>query len=147
MSTATLEQVIDAIVADLEANADLPPHSTHRYSPARAKRMDLGNWLIVYPDRDDHRIMTTLTSYELQYRIAVEWAAPAFKGVESNVEDEDVALANLHVYQRIIDRLRTYGDGIPGLEDTTALVDITEFDLAQGGIWEAKTFIFAEAFA
>ena len=141
----TIVEIIDAVEADINALA-LPTHKTFKYAKARSLRVDQGKWLQVYPNNVSADVITTLSDYDDMVRVVVEWVVPAFAGVESNQEDQALALAHLANAQLIADRLRTYGGGVPGLVNTTATLETVTFDLAQGGVWEAVAHINVEVF-
>jgi hypothetical protein len=141
----TVIQVIDAVVADINALA-LPTHRTFKYAKARALRMDLGNWLMVFPTLVNASLETTNSAYTDQLHITIEWDVPAFKGVEGQIEDQAVALTHLATSQLIADRLRTYGEGVPGLTNVTAVLDQVNFDLDTGLVWEATHVLRVELF-
>lgn len=141
----TVKQIVDAVEADINSLA-LPSHRTFKYAKARALRMDLGAWLMVYPQLVSAKILSTTSSYDDEVHIAVEWAVPAFAGAESQVEDQRTAEVHLDVSQLIADRLRTYGEGVPGLTNVTAVLDDVHYELDTGIVWEARHIIRVEVF-
>lgn len=145
MTTATTKEVVDAIEADLN-NLALPEHQTFKYAKARSLRVDTGNWLQVYPSTIAADVISTNSSYDNQLRIAIEWAVPAFAGVESNIEDQALAEEYLTVSDLIKARLMDYGQGVPDLFNVTAVLDDVTYDLATGGVWEAIHTIRVELF-
>ena len=147
--TTTEKQMVDAIVADLQANVLAGvPHKTWLYVEPRALRADVSkSWLCVYPTQVQHEVISTKSSYDDYARIRVEWRSEVFTGMEFNDGDQAAAEAGLVTFSAIKARLETYGAGVPGLaaNDTAELIE-SKFGSGTNGMWFGYTLLDIETF-
>jgi hypothetical protein len=147
MPVPTLIQITNAVAADLET-LPLSPHTLHKHAEPRSYRVDIKPALGVWPAKIVPEVITTTTDYYDRYQLAVMWAVNVFSAAESNYADEALVSAALVDIEKILARLRTYGAGVPGLVNTTAVVAQVEFDPAEKGLaWECLFTLDVEVFA
>lgn len=145
MSQGT-KQVIDAVVADLH-DLPLPKHGVFLYADARALRYDVHkSWLQIFPTVEVHDVVMTMGTYDTFLTVCIEWSTQTFSGVESNVADQSIAETYLQVSDIIAERLRSYANGVPGLDNVTAEVADIKWDLKPGPAWVAQHHIRVELF-
>jgi hypothetical protein len=143
----TLIEITNAVAADLEGLA-LPEHSLHKHAEPRAYRVDIKPALGIWPAKIKAELITTASNYYDEYVLKVLWAANIFRSTETNDADEALVSANLPHIDLILSRLRTYGEGVPGLVNTTAWVDTVDFDPAEKGMaWETIITLAVDVFA
>ncbi len=146
LANATMVQVVDAIVADLEAQAGLPTHSTQKYIKSHALRADLGPWLSVFPDHLLANIETTVSDHLKEHRFVVMWSLPEFVAAESNTYSAADCQAALAAADSIQVRLESYGGAIGSLNISGELEE-AEFGEASGMFWQAKYTLKVQMFS
>jgi hypothetical protein len=143
MTAPDLTQLVDAVVADLETETDLPRHRVWRYVEPPVIRPDLGPMLAVFPTVSNYDLIATTNTYAQHDLLAVVWYAPTLDAVDTGgTGSQRAAQAALEIADTILARLRTYATGIPNLdgqEETT--VRRVEFEMLPGGYWTAATFL------
>jgi len=145
----TEKQIVDAVVADLQGTALAGlVYETWKYVEPRALRADVcPEWLVVYPTRIQHEVMSTKSSYDDYTRLRVEWRSEVFSGLEQNIGDQQAAEAGLKVYSLIRARLETYGAGVPGLDaNVTAELFESHFGIGTNGMWFGYVLMDVESF-
>lgn len=143
----TFKSLIDSVVSDIETNVGpLPEHNTWRYVEPNGLRADLGPWLAVYPQRIRPELISTDSNYQHDRVIVVRWTLEAFDAAALNRDAEQDAEAGLVAAEAILDRLETYGAGIPDHTESGVLEE-SVFRLRQGPTWNAEFVLRIEEFA
>lgn len=123
--------LVDAVAADLNG-LSLPAHETVKYLDPPVLRSDKGKVLSVFVRETDHEVLVTEGDYEDTDTIVVAWYVPL------NAET-DLSAQGLTITQdseKIIDRLKTYANGIPGVaQQTEATLFRSERGPIDGSFW------------
>jgi hypothetical protein len=143
MPARDLTELVDVIVADLEANVDLPRHRVWKYVEPPVIRPDLGPMIAVYPTVSSYDLISTTASYEQGDLVAVVWYAPTIESVETGgTGSQNAAKAALEIAETIISRLRTYASNLPGLDgQEEIIVKRVEYEMLPGGYWTSTMYV------
>lgn len=147
MSNYNETEVIDAIVADLEANASMPTHGTLKYVEPRSLRKDVQTrWLAVYADRIEPDLIATPDAYYNKLNVVVAWYIPVFSGSEYNEGEEAAVGAALPEARAIRQHVQGYADGVPTLTNVTARLTDVDFDTRGSIGWVCEMTLEVEEF-
>lgn len=106
--------LIEAIHADLEANADLPDHETQLYLRPRAIIPEDCPLLVVWVIDDVPNLsLGTTVTFDYTVSVGVSWHVQVTEDAETMVRNDEVVLDALAVLERIRNRIRVMStDGI-----------------------------------
>lgn len=144
----TETDVVDAIVADIEANVSgLPAYGTWKYVEPRSLRKDVkSRWLAVYPRRIEPELLATPDAYYNRLEIVVAWYLPVFDGAAANTGEEAIVEAALPEARLIRQHIQGYADGVPGLVNVTGVLAEALFDTRGSVGWVAEHSLMVEEF-
>jgi hypothetical protein len=115
----TVVDLVDSIAGDLASIAvELAgaSYTDWRYVAPDALTVERAPWLAVYPAVTNHRLIATPDQYEDEDSIEIEWAVSIADGAEAGQPQLPVQIRpTVIAATAIVDRLRTYADGLPGL--------------------------------
>lgn len=139
----SLAATIDAIASDLSAQAGslgLPSFVTQKYARPLIENVEIAKpVLAVFPFGMDPDPLTTSGLYTNPNIITIGWFEPIPESLETGLVDPAKALAALNRCEAIIERLKTYFAGIPGLgQQCDATVTRVRYGKVRGGIFACE---------
>lgn len=136
-----LRELVDAVLADLEQLA-LPAHQVRKYVEPRIVTPELTPLLAVYPYDSQFQHVATEQDYTATHDLRVAWVRDVTAGVETGGEgDEETATKALAEAELLLQQLKTYADGMPGLPHLYASLATATFRLVNGLIWRCEATI------
>jgi hypothetical protein len=146
--------IVDAIVADLEANAGLPsgqPAASRSYAEPVVAPGDKLPLLAVWCEDSAYRDLTTTqfqggpqAAYERTHDVNVGWYVANPKGAESGgAGDPAIVQALEATIELLIQRIATYSGGLPGGLGPTVYGTLLSRHLKpqQGNVWRGLVVI------
>lgn len=147
---STLIEIVDAVSADIEAQVPLQSHGTHLYVPPAVLRPDIapGRFLSVYPRNVIPELVVTPSSYEDWVYFHIAWSIQAFKNFEDNTVETEKVIEAYNTNDLIIDRLKTYGCGIPTIGETGVYEEtVYEIPWDGNGMMHLRNTLKVESFS
>lgn len=121
MDTPNVADLCDTIADDL---ADLalaidPDYVDWRYMHPDVLQAEHTPWLAVYPPATNHTLVATPDQYFDDDTIIVEWAVSIASDDQGGPDTPALVRAAILAAAPILDRLKTYASGLPGLDNQT----------------------------
>lgn len=134
-----LVTVCDAIADDLAGLARAIDDTFLDWRYVRPDMLEATHapWLAVYSPQTTHSLVATPDEYVDELEVTVEWAVSIADEAETvNAGAPDIVRQAVADLEPLMDRLRSYASGIPGLDNqTVATMAITTRDATIGLVW------------
>lgn len=141
--TFSLVATIDAVASDLSAQAGslgLPSFSIQKYAKPLIENVELQRPILaVFPFGMDPLPEDSDGTYENPNLITVGWFEPIPESLETGIVDPAKASAALNRSEKIIERLKAYYFGVPGVAvQNEATITRVRYGKVRGGIFACE---------
>jgi hypothetical protein len=130
---------VDAVVTDIQtlSPATLPVFKVRRYVRPQLVTPDMCPLLAVFPKESDPELIATGSEYQRDDHLAVVWFENVVDSLSTGKIEDTVSRAALQRAEAIIERLSTYGVGIPGYnsEAVECTLGKIRYGHVDGGAW------------
>lgn len=133
---------VDAVVTDIQTLSPTPlgTFKVRRYTRPLLVTPDLCPLLAVFPKESDPELIATGSEYQRDDHLTVVWFENVAESLSVGRIEETVSRTALQHAEAIIERLSTYGTGIPGY--TAEAVECTlgkiRYGHVDGGAWATE---------